>query len=108
MDLILSSAALRNLLSPDSPSSAPITLLDVREPEEYAECRIEGCVLIPMGELLARAPRELKTDADIVVYCAHGIRSLQAALALRQLGFGKVRSLQGGLAAWFEESNPNR
>lgn len=76
------------------------TLLDVREPEEHIESAIPGDVLIPQGELWERAPRELDRTKPLIVYCAHGIRSLHAALALKQLGFEQVRSLSGGIAAW--------
>jgi rhodanese-related sulfurtransferase len=83
-----------------------VRLVDVREPEENVEARIEGGTLIPMDELSARAPRELKEDDDIVLYCAHGVRSLQALMALKQLGFERVRSLEGGIAAWIEAGGP--
>jgi rhodanese-related sulfurtransferase len=78
-------------------------LLDVREPEEFEESRIEGCTLIPLGELESRAKELSKTD-DIVVYCAHGMRSLNGVMLLKKLGFEKVRSLEGGIVAWEEES----
>ncbi len=77
-----------------------VKLVDVREPEEHQASRIEGGQLIPLGELSARAARELNPDDDIVLYCAHGIRSLQAVMALRMLGFNKLRSLEGGMEAW--------
>jgi rhodanese-related sulfurtransferase len=78
-----------------------VVLVDVREPEEFAESRIEGGKLIPLGELSARAPGELKDlDADIVLYCAHGVRSLQGLMALRMLGYTRLRSLEGGIEAW--------
>lgn len=79
-----------------------VTLVDVREPEEYEESRIEGCILIPLGELSSRALRELDPSADIVVYCHLGVRSMHATIGLKQLGFERVRSLQGGIEAWFE------
>jgi rhodanese-related sulfurtransferase len=82
------------------PVLGQVKLVDVREPEEHAESRIEGCTLIPLGELQRRAEKELNRDDDIVLYCAHGIRSLQAVMALRMLGFKKLRSLEGGIAAW--------
>ena len=82
-----------------------VTLVDVREPEEFQECRIDGCKLIPLGELMTRAPRELNPENDIVVYCAHGVRSMHALLGLQRLGFKHVRSLRGGIAAWLETSN---
>jgi adenylyltransferase/sulfurtransferase len=78
-----------------------VTLLDVREPEEFAEERIESekLVHIPLAELQERA-RELNPAADIVVYCAHGVRSVQGLMVLKQLGFEHVRSLEGGIAAY--------
>lgn len=76
-----------------------VKLVDVREHQEFEESRIEGCTLIPLGELEERAS-ELSKDDDIVIYCAHGIRSLQAVMALRMLGFKKLRSLEGGIVAW--------
>ena len=82
-----------------------ITLVDVREPEEFEESHIEGCHLIPLGELGDRASSELAKDADIVVYCAHGIRSLQGVMILRTLGFQKLRSLEGGIESWKELSS---
>ncbi len=39
-------------------------------------------------------------DACIVVYCHHGVRSLEVTLALRRAGFDDVRSLAGGIDAW--------
>lgn len=77
-----------------------VVLVDVREPEEFEECRIQGCKLIPLGELMMRAPRELDPESDIVVYCGHGIRSMHALMGLKQLGFERVRSLRGGIDAW--------
>jgi rhodanese-related sulfurtransferase len=65
-----------------------VVLLDVREPEEFEESRKE------------RAVNELDKGADIVVYCAHGMRSLNAVMHLRMLGFTKLRSLEGGIEAW--------
>ena len=83
-----------------------ITLLDVREPEEYAESYIEGSILIPLGDLQSRAKNIFKTDDDMVVYCAHGVRSLNALMGLKSLGFQKLRSLEGGICAWFEQGGP--
>jgi rhodanese-related sulfurtransferase len=81
-----------------------VKLVDVREPEEHAESRIKGCTLIPLGEITARVG-ELSPEDDIVLYCAHGVRSLHALLALKQMGFKKLRSLEGGICAWQEAGN---
>lgn len=85
--------------------SSNITLLDVREEDEYQESHIEGCVWIPLDEVQTRAESELDKNANIVVYCAHGVRSLQAVMALRMMGFQKLRSLEGGIVAWQEYQN---
>jgi rhodanese-related sulfurtransferase len=84
------------------PALGKVVLLDVREPEEFAEGHIEGCKLIPLGEVQARVEKELKKDDDIVIYCAHGVRSMHALRAMAMMGFKKLRSLDGGICAWDE------
>lgn len=82
-----------------------VTLVDVREPEEFAESRIDTTGefrLIPLGEIEARAEAEIAKDAEIVLYCAHGVRSLYALRAMAAMGFRKLRSLDGGICAWEE------
>ncbi len=80
-------------------------LLDVREPWEWGVCRVPGAVLIPMGELPARA-QELNKQAETVVICHHGVRSFHAARYLETLGFDNVVNLSGGVAAWADEVDP--
>jgi len=82
-----------------------IVLLDVREPFEYAFCRIENSKLIPLGELGRRAG-ELDRSDDIVVYCHTGVRSARAVELLSSEGFRKVRNLKGGIRAWAQEVDP--
>ena len=81
-------------------------LLDVREPDEYAHCKISGSVLIPLGELPARFS-ELPKDREIVVHCHHGGRSAQAARFLAEQGFAGVKNLTGGIDAWSCEIDPS-
>jgi rhodanese-related sulfurtransferase len=97
----ITSIELKSILA-KNPSS--IFLLDVREPEEFEESRIEGCTLIPLGELSQRA-KELNPQDDIVVYCAHGVRSMHALMGLKQMGFEKVRSLEGGIVDFLEQNS---
>jgi rhodanese-related sulfurtransferase len=78
-------------------------LVDVREPWEYATAKIEGSVLIPMGDVPARAHQELDPDERVVVMCHHGARSLNVTVWLRNQGFEKVQSLRGGIEAWSGE-----
>lgn len=79
----------------------PLLLVDVRQPEEYAICRIAGGVLIPLGELAGRAGEvNPPAGATVVVYCHHGMRSLSGAEVLTQAGVPNVVSLAGGIEAW--------
>ncbi len=59
-----------------SQSGQPFTLLDVREPWEVETARIEGAKLMPMGDVPSRAHQELDPEDHIVVYCHHGVRSM--------------------------------
>jgi rhodanese-related sulfurtransferase len=77
----------------------PLVLLDVREPEEVALVRLNGSRHIPMGDIPGRV-HELDPDADIVVYCHHGIRSASVAAFLKQRDFASVANLSGGIDAW--------
>jgi rhodanese-related sulfurtransferase len=78
-------------------------LIDVREPWEFATAKIEGSVLIPMGDVPARAHQELDPDERLVVLCHHGARSLNVTVWLRNQGFENVQSLRGGIDAWSAE-----
>jgi rhodanese-related sulfurtransferase len=74
-------------------------LLDVREPWEFATCRIDGSVPMPMSDVPRRLD-ELDLDAPIVCICHHGARSLQVAGFLAARGATDVHNLTGGVAAW--------
>jgi rhodanese-related sulfurtransferase len=82
------------------------TLLDVREPWEFQIAHIEGAKLIAMGEIPARAHEELHRDQHIVVYCHHGVRSLNVTTWLRQQGFHMAQSMAGGIDAWSRSIDP--
>ena len=82
------------------------TLLDCREPWEHQTARIEGAVLMPMNEIPVRAHQELDPEAHIVVYCHHGVRSLNVTNWLRQQGFEKVQSMRGGIDGWARTVDP--
>jgi rhodanese-related sulfurtransferase len=81
-------------------------LIDVREPSEFEAARIEGATLIPMGDVPSRAHQELDPDEHIVVYCHHGVRSLNVTAWLRQQGFEKSQSMAGGIDAWSRRVDP--
>ncbi|WP_400191620.1 rhodanese-like domain-containing protein [Hymenobacter sp. B81] len=79
---------------------API-IIDVREPWEYEETRIEGSRNIPLGELPTKLDEleDLK-HTEVVVHCKGGGRSATAKALLQQHGFNKVRNLLGGITAY--------
>jgi rhodanese-related sulfurtransferase len=86
------------------PESQRPVLLDCREPEEFAVARVEGSVLIPMGQVESRAD-ELECmpgdrTAPVLVLCHHGSRSLRVTAMLRAIGFENARSVAGGIEAW--------
>ncbi len=77
----------------------PPLLLDVRESEEYAICRIAGSRHIPMNQI-PEAHGTLDPEQEIIVICHHGMRSARIANYLQQIGFSKVFNLAGGIHAW--------
>jgi rhodanese-related sulfurtransferase len=79
-------------------------LLDCRERNEYDFVRLDSARLVPMSELAERVG-ELDSirDAEIVVYCHHGVRSRQVANWLRGQGYTHVQSLAGGIDRWSQE-----
>ncbi len=86
----------------------PVYLLDVRQPEEHAYCRLPGSHLIPLGELPSRAGEvDPPAGSAVVVYCHHGVRSLSGAAILRQFGHETVYSLAGGIDAWSARIDPS-
>jgi len=80
-------------------------LLDVREPEEYALARIDGAVLIPLGELPGKLDA-LPKDVPVVVMCHHGVRSAHAVHHLRAAGVDAL-NLTGGIDAWSRDVDPS-
>lgn len=83
---------------------ADFLLLDVRQPDEYETAKIEGSVLIPMGELGDRIGElEEHKEKHVVVHCHHGGRSLRVTHALRQAGFTNVQNMTGGIDQWSQQ-----
>lgn len=82
-------------------------LIDVRESWEYQAAHIDGSVLMPMGDVPARAHQELDPDERLVIVCHHGQRSLNVTAWLRNQGFEQVQSLRGGIDAWATDIDPS-
>jgi|SRR5581483_4863810 len=85
----------------------PFTLVDVREPEELRVASISGAMHIPMGDVPMRAHQELDPEDHIIVVCHHGVRSLNVTSWLRQQGFERAQSMQGGIDRWSREVDRN-
>jgi rhodanese-related sulfurtransferase len=82
----------------------PPILLDCRETFEVETAAIAGSLHVPMGDIPSRlAELEAHAESPIVVYCHHGVRSLQVVAFLREQGFDDVRSLAGGIDRWSSE-----
>ncbi|MBM3905898.1 MAG: MBL fold metallo-hydrolase [Thaumarchaeota archaeon] len=77
-----------------------VFLLDVREPQEFAEFKIPGAVNIPLSQLFTSGSKaHLPKDKKIVTICSHGNRSMVATFALAQNGLEST-SLVGGMSLW--------
>ena len=81
--------------------------LDVREPDEYDQGAIPDAIHIPRGHLEAQIEgRLLDKGAEVVIYCAGGVRSAFAAKTLQELGYANVSSVVGGFGKWKDEGRP--
>lgn len=79
-------------------NTAPL-LLDVRDRWEHDLAHLPGSVLVPLGELGVRVS-ELDPNREVVVYCHHGVRSVEAAFLLARMGFRRVLNLRGGIDSY--------
>jgi rhodanese-related sulfurtransferase len=79
-------------------------IIDVREPDEFAQVRAAGAVSIPMSQILGRID-ELPQDETIYLICAVGGRSGQVAQYLESRDFDVV-NVDGGTYAWTDAGLP--
>ncbi len=97
-------------------------LLDVRNPEEFEIAILAGAAKLPKPRIQL-AYEDIKSgrrslddtviadvpaDREVVVYCRSGVRSEDAILMLRDLGFDPARlsNLEGGILAWARDVEP--
>ncbi len=82
-----------------------VFLLDVREPQEFAEFKIDGAVNVPLSRLFSKETiQDIPTDKKIITICSHGNRSMVATFALAQKGLEST-SLEGGMSRWNQVLN---
>ncbi|PSL47074.1 rhodanese-related sulfurtransferase [Salsuginibacillus halophilus] len=84
-----------------------VTVLDVREPAEYAFGHVPGAVSIPLGELSDRI-NELEKNQEIHVICRTGNRSNFAAHQLTDQGFQNVYNVVPGMSEWDGPTEKNQ
>lgn len=80
-------------------SGEELLIVDVREGWEHAKVRIPNALHIPLAQLPQKLS-QIDREKDVVVYCHHGVRSLQACQFLQKMGYEKVRNLHGGIDAY--------
>jgi len=85
-----------------------VPLIDVRNPEEFAQTRISEARNVPLPALSQGATEGLPADrsAPVVTICARGKRSLYGLLLLKARGYQHVKSVAGGMGAWSESGLP--
>lgn len=88
----------------DTAISAGAAVVDVRQPEEYAQVRVPSAQLIPLGELPGRVG-EVPAGDPVYVICAAGVRSIRGAEILIAAGREAV-SVAGGTNAWLSSGRP--
>jgi hydroxyacylglutathione hydrolase len=82
-----------------------VTVVDVREVNEFVRYRVPGVINIPLGFLPLRLA-ELPAGKPVMVICEHGNRSLVGAELLTRKGFEGAASVRGGTVAWLQSRRP--
>lgn len=78
-----------------------VTIIDIRERDEFAQGHLPGALFIPRGFLELQVEQvQYDRTKPIVLYCAGGVRSALAARNLKEMGYENVESLIGGFGAW--------
>jgi len=92
-----------------------VLIVDIREPEEFAQAHIAGSLLVPRGVLEAASDwgysdtvpaLACARQQPVVLVCRSGNRTALAALALQQLGFEQVVSMKTGVRGWNDYELP--
>jgi sulfur-carrier protein adenylyltransferase/sulfurtransferase len=107
----------RNSMHPDEVSvqdmknaledpSLGVTVIDVREPDEYQIAAVKGAQLLPLSTLPLRY-RELDPAKTYYLHCKMGGRSMKALEFLRGQGFKNLKSVAGGITAWSDQVDPS-
>ena len=89
-------------------ADGPPKLIDCREPSEFALVHLDDAELIPMNDTPSRLDDYRAGAGPTVVYCHHGVRSLQVVAWLRSQGVEDVWSMAGGIDHWSLTVDPSK
>jgi rhodanese-related sulfurtransferase len=82
-------------------------LIDVREPDEYAQGHAPGATLIPLGQLEQHlAELGNQKGRPIALICRSGVRSAKAQVLMEKAGFSQAVNVEGGMNAWVKAGLP--
>ncbi|MEN9205344.1 MAG: rhodanese-like domain-containing protein [Thermostichales cyanobacterium SZTDM-1c_bins_54] len=83
-----------------------VTLIDVREPAEFAEERIPGAINMPLSKFDPQQVPRSTAERPVVLQCKMGSRSIRASCQLLDQGWNEVINLQGGIENWKRQRLP--
>jgi rhodanese-related sulfurtransferase len=83
-----------------------LVLVDVRESEELTLAALEGALHYPMSAAASWIDT-LPREGELVIFCHHGVRSMQVALALAQRGHTNLINMSGGINLWSQQVDPD-
>ena len=82
-------------------ASGSVSIVDVREPDEFRQGHLEGAFNIPRGVAEMGIPQMIPDPRTrIICYCAGGNRSALVADNLKMMGYENIESMIGGFQAW--------
>lgn len=85
-------------------NSEKIVLIDVREPDEWAQGHIKDAILMPLSNIMEEAKKLNEKDAQIILQCRSGARSFRVAQYLESVGFTNLTNLSGGILGWAQNN----
>ena len=95
------------LLATQLMNQGKTVVLDIRDSAQFANGHLRDARNIPLAELEKRLSELNKSKSKtIIVVCANGLQSNKAVMQLTQAGFAQVFALEGGIAAWQNQSLP--
>ncbi len=83
-----------------------VTLLDAREPDEFAVSHIEGAKFVGYDNFSLDSLKDISKNTPLVIYCSVGYRSEKISEKLIEQGYSNVSNLYGGIFEWVNQGNP--